>query len=483
MYSYQNIGVSDFTTPTRTIIIHEFAHTFLGGNEFHTSGGNHYGTYTACPFIGLQGGWGLIGGYASSLISCNAYERWRLGWFSKKYNPQQYDIAANGKNSDISKETGEQQFILRDFITTGDAVRIKFPYTDPGASNQYLWLENHQVGKNNKFDFLVYSNSSECRDAGSAGIYSYIQVGRDVIESDNFKDIYPGDETDNLKVVNAKGNWDVELVTAIDTLNCVAWRSVQHSESYYKPNPLSGYVDEQSHFFDPSGTLKKISDKGILEYPGILYRDGIRYENLPYLGDNSDAFTGISVMDIGSNPAPINAVTYYVTQGGKNFKAYKKTNTRHCYLSGLNITMKDLNDGTFNVAIRWDDYAVKNNVRWTGNIILSEQLNLQKGKTILLDQNYTPNQLERDSSSGFFAPLTTLTAKNNSILELGAKAKIVIDNGSSLILEANSRLILQKKSQIILKKNARVVIKQGAVIDYRGGKIRNKSNGKIIKEP
>jgi len=483
MASYQNLGMVELLNMTKTIVIHEFAHSLLGGNDFHTSGGNHYGAFSACPFMGLQGGWGLMGGYGSSLISCNAYERWRLGWLSTEYNPHLFPISANGKSADVTKDMGSQSFILRDFVTTGDAVRIKLPYLDEGASNQYIWLENHQIGLNDKFDYLSFSKTSDCRDPGLPGIYAYLQVGRDKTEGINYNDVFPSDETDNLKVISAKGNWDRDIVSLTDTVNCVAWRSVNYSESCYKPNPLSGYVDEQSHFFDMDSKLNKISDQGVFEFPAIVYRKRIRYDNLPYLGDNYDAFTNGSVMDIGTNPAPVNAVTYYVTQGGKKFKSYKKTNSRNIYLSGLNITMTDLKNGTFNVFIRWDDYHVKNNVRWTGSIVLKEKLILQKGKTILLDQNYTASQLERDSISGFFAPLTTLTAKANSEIVLEPKSKLVIESGSSLILEASSKIILNKKSQILLKKNSRLIIKEGAELIYNGGKVLNKDTGKIIKEP
>ena len=483
MLSFQNLGIYDLQNMSKTIIIHEFVHSLLGGNDFHTSGGNHYGTFSACPFIGLQGGWGLMGGYGSSLISCNAYERWRLGWLSEEYNPHLFPISANGTSADITKDMGPQSFILHDFITTGDAIRIRLPYIDNGASNQYIWLENHQIGLNDKFDYMSFSKTSECRDPGLPGIYAYLQVGRDKIDGTNFNEVFPSNETDNLKVISAKGNWDRELVSTSDTVNCVAWRSVNYSESCFKPNPLSGYVDEQSHFFDMYPNSHKISDQGIFEYPAIVYRKGTRYDNLPYLGDNYDAFTNGSVLDIGSNPAPVNAVTCYVTQGGKKFSIYKKVNSRNTYLTGLSITMNDLRNGTFSVNIRWDDYMVKNNVRWAGNIVLKEKLILQKGKTILLDQSFTPNQLLRDSISGVFAPLTTFTAKANSEIVLEPKSKLVIESGSSLILEASSKLILNKKSQVLLKKNSRLIIKEGAELIYKGGKVINKNNGKIIKEP
>ena len=86
------------------ILVHEFAHALLGNNSFHTSGGNHYGTYSTKTFIGHQSGYGL---FCSGLRSVNGYERWRLGWQSSTNLP--YKIAANGTNSEINQKfTGTQ---------------------------------------------------------------------------------------------------------------------------------------------------------------------------------------------------------------------------------------------------------------------------------------------------------------------------------------------------------------------------------------
>ena len=48
----------------------------------------------------------------------------------------------------MASHAGEKTFTLRDFVTYGDVIRIKLPYKDSEfASNQYIWLENHQSGK------------------------------------------------------------------------------------------------------------------------------------------------------------------------------------------------------------------------------------------------------------------------------------------------------------------------------------------------
>ncbi|MDO9153230.1 MAG: hypothetical protein Q7U47_05905 [Paludibacter sp.] len=209
--TYQCVGSGDFTVWKKNIFTHEYAHFFLGGNEFHTSGGTSANDNNQNTFIGSQWGYGLFNG---GLTSCNGYERWRLGWHGSTNNA--YPIASNNENSDITKFTGEKTFTLRDFVTYGDAIRIKLPYKDSEfASNQYIWLENHQSGKNEKFDEPIYNLADTCRNVAKAGIYSYYQVGKDIIESTDKSKVFPTTEKDNLRIISAEGNYNVITVRTI----------------------------------------------------------------------------------------------------------------------------------------------------------------------------------------------------------------------------------------------------------------------------
>lgn len=102
---------------------------------------------TVMAFLNIQGGYGLMGAANSGLVGCNGYERWRMHW--KHLQSIDYISARNANNvqsvvSDISQEDGNLTFLLRDFVTYGDAVRVKLPYKDSiTSSNQYIWLENH----------------------------------------------------------------------------------------------------------------------------------------------------------------------------------------------------------------------------------------------------------------------------------------------------------------------------------------------------
>ena len=184
----QCVGNGNFYVNPTNIVTHEISHSLFGSNNFHTSGGNHRGNGCTMSFLNIQGGYGLMGAAGSGLVSCNGYERWRMHW----KHPQSADYisardAANTQSvvSDITMEDGNKTFLLRDFVTYGDVVRIKLPYKDSiSSSNQYIWLENHQVGNNNKLDFLQYSNTNQCRPQGMAGIYAYYQVGRDILVPD-----------------------------------------------------------------------------------------------------------------------------------------------------------------------------------------------------------------------------------------------------------------------------------------------------------
>ncbi len=85
-------------------------------------------------------GWGAMGS-TSGIISRNCmlgWEKWYLNWIES--------IQSNGVDSEINSAADLNpagQYILRDFLTTGDVVRIKLPNAN-GERNQYLWLENHQ---------------------------------------------------------------------------------------------------------------------------------------------------------------------------------------------------------------------------------------------------------------------------------------------------------------------------------------------------
>lgn len=106
-------------------------HAFFGGNNWHSGTGAGYHT-----FIGRTEPWGLtsqISGNGMSYSVCG-YDRWFLGW----NNPPDKNLLISAKdpltsnevNTDLNiisnqNSTIDGIYILRDFVTTGDAIRIK----------------------------------------------------------------------------------------------------------------------------------------------------------------------------------------------------------------------------------------------------------------------------------------------------------------------------------------------------------------------
>ena len=137
---------------TQRAEIHELAHNMIGmSNSAHMGGGGPVNVGDLVTLEFNSGGYSLIGSAGSSLVSCNGFERWRLNY--RGPTNSSHAIASNNVNSDISITDGSKTFYLRDFITYGDAIRIKLPYKDIGALDQYIWLENHQIHYNNKEEY------------------------------------------------------------------------------------------------------------------------------------------------------------------------------------------------------------------------------------------------------------------------------------------------------------------------------------------
>ncbi|MDR2084884.1 MAG: hypothetical protein LBP67_07810 [Bacteroidales bacterium] len=454
-----------------SILIHEFAHGLLGGNEFHTSGGNHLGTKSINTFIYKQQGFGLFNS-GNSFRSCNAYERWRLGW--QHPSNTAHRIAAGGKNSDIvSQFSGIQTFYLRDFVTYGDVIRIKLPYKDSEeASNQYIWLENHQVGRNGKldgFNYHFYPNVN-CVPLGTPGIYSYIQVGKDILEGED-SIVFYNRETDNLRMISGEGNYNMEYKNNIN--DCIPW-STRPTFEYLGSNPLSGTNDLTEAIITSNNNLHLFDD---FTFVGNKWKDNILYNQLIWYGDTLDAFTSGTKMDISSNPPPINAYTYYAKYYTANPNVYVKEDnyrdTRKKYLTGLSIKMNyayTLADGTevFKVDIRWDDYDVKENVNWAGDIVLKEELYLLPDKTITFEQNYTVYQTERDNITGVFAPPTLFTCEENSIFCQNSNSHVEVTERSTILLKSGSKYIISEGADLIIKAGCTLEVEDCAILEIKG---------------
>lgn len=492
----QCVGTHDVSLNPTGIVQHEISHSFFGPNSFHTSGGNHRRSGEYMPFLPMQCGYGLMGGSGSTLVSCNGYERWRMHWqHESNRNANDWwivarDIDGNPKNADISKEDGPQTFILRDFVTYGDAVRIKLPYKDSeSSSNQYIWIENHQSGRNNKLDFLQFANESDCRPQQVAGVYAYYQIGRDILSGAN-NDVYYANERDNLRMIPAEGYWDYSYHVAdtVYNIKCINWATHDCYYSRDAENPFCGTHDMEGHFSvsDDEDILSSAMEKPM--WRKCIGR--IQIDSLVGLGDTRDMFCTHTNLNMGTNPSTCNTKTFYnsMTTGRCSYSAHLSRNTQTTYLTGLGIEITPLDDGCYRIDVRWDDYTIANNAIWTGSISLKEKAVLAPKMEIWLRQNLTVAQPMRDSITGLFAKPTVFTCETGSEFVQETGSIVNVEERSTLVIEAGCVYRMEPKSKLKVDRTSRLVVR-GKLIVGSGAKLilRSKSGmfvdgGEVVTE-
>lgn len=274
--------------------IHEFGHYLLGGTDWHL----HTGT------------WGIMAGYwtrGQGVNPANSYERNRLGWI----NIKEYDY--NPTNP----------IPLGDYITTGDALRIAIPNTNP---QQYYYLENHQ--RISSFDHIDQTS-------GGQGLYVLYQSG-----TTNY----------GLAFYNAEGkaDWSIDHYTTFPGSNTTVPVFRKGPQ-----DPTGGSFDSQSFTYtDPNTGLQKST--GIQAYTV----NGTDYFNLLFRGNGKNEMKPgyVDVYSPWSNP-PLNNVSFQVVSnnGQLEIKQYVESGTLTDVppAKPQNLTV-GLNPGDSHVKLQWD---------------------------------------------------------------------------------------------------------------------------------
>ena len=151
----------------------------------------------------------MMGAANSSLLTACAWDRDRLGWYTKEAANKIHavDPAGHELNGDIDPLSGDTGFyVLRDFVTTGDALHIRMPFIPEDEHPQWLWLENHQTeSRNHCTTDRFHFEENPCVKKAVPGIYAAMQVDRANKTGTN---IYGG-YADYLRPVGANGNYDL----------------------------------------------------------------------------------------------------------------------------------------------------------------------------------------------------------------------------------------------------------------------------------
>ena len=439
------------------VFFHELAHTLY--NLPHLWGTNGtVGEYFYRPSVG----WGATSSAGLFQIP-SAWETWFLG-----YNELLADIKGpeDIKNGNV--------FELSDYLTTGDAVRIKLPFSD----NQYLWLEYHAI--EHPFDRHIWSGQKIGNDEialPAKGVYAYLEQVSDR------HDKIPGvlsQHCNAIKPINAAGNFDYEYLDELPEKN--AWGNKLYKFKKNRENPISG----TNPFFYFRADFNK---------DGLIGLDknynGARNEAEPIMCEavSSDSFANLyNCFGVYNQRQPDRVASF---QAGDNlglnsnpllctFAKYndKMGQMEAVYLCGLQVKFLKSSPNTAKISITFGETLVDRNARWTGNIMLPNistdslvDLEISRGKEILLDKSGTANRHLITSYDDFISP-TKLLVKSDAYILLKKGSRIIIDKGASLEFESGAKLIMERKSKIIVKKGGELKLNKAIIHKERKAEIK-----------
>ncbi|CAN5355315.1 hypothetical protein BH10BAC1_BH10BAC1_00580 [soil metagenome] len=502
----------------------EFMHAIFGHNNFHIGGGAGNGTYMFDNSFVYSTNQGF-----TSNIACG-WDRNFLDWKGSRVYPiSATDLSGIETPSDISIDISPNTtyYVLRDFATVGDAVRIRLPhfnnnllsYDLTDKKNQYLWIENHQLI--NEFDKNV--EPTNC-SSWVPGIYCYIQTGKDLISG---PDIYclgcpdgkPNTLNDWLFPLPAEGRWDYyyDVVERNQNGQVCQWgnRSIPYS-TYFpdgstKPNPFTGFSDLWGHIDTDSDLSRSPPDLSNTPPDGRIMpsdKDGDHWQpwfqkwngtpsgldasvpaNIPMWGDEFDAFTGNGQkISIGTNPSSAPVLT--LIEGGTVPQSY---DNRSIHLNNLSVEIINndyygggIGNQAYLIKVSWQDKAIPNDVRWCGNIILENESNdpfarnmeidLFPNKIITIDKGLSPVKLnENTPGSGDFSDPSFLHLLNGTITTLQFDSQIDVINGSTFHVQAGANLIIGPNASVNIDATSFICIEDGANVVFQ-----DPSTSKII---
>lgn len=475
------------------ILKHEFNHMLVGGNNFHSGGGNSPSFVS--HFICLQGGWGIMGAGASSLLSCNGWDRDRMGWLPEgaTHRVRARDLAGREVNADLDPLAGDTGlFVLRDFVTSGDALRIRMPFIPDDEFPQWIWVENHQGYPRNgsPTDRFHWEDAGDCIDPIQPGLFMFMQVGRDERVGSN---IYGG-HADHLRPIPANGSFDFYLRG--DTLrdDCpFRGSSAIYVRDPKLANPLTGNHEQELVVHDPKRT-GKLQRSVHYEPRARAARGGGVEADAVFYGRPEHAFRmhGTRKLGMGTNPSSANMTTL-VSSNTRDTHQRGKPNVRAVYLNGISVEMLDMAaNGDVTVRVATGDSRIEEHVRWCGDSIVlnplqgpgGHSLQLMPGRRMLLDRSRTPTRIdapeEAHGRTWFSAP-TRFTVEQGARMRLERKSTLHMVHGSELHLMPGATLDLDPKARLRIDRGSRIVVGAGSTLNGKASVLRKaRRQGRIV---
>lgn len=439
------------------LFIHEVAHSVFNCPHYA------YANSIVGKYFYGQVGWGMMSLGFGAFGSALGWERWYLDWI---------DLESNGVNSDIEDEGDlptNGEFILRDFITTGDVIRIKIP--NGTGKNQYLWLENH-IGTS-IFDDRGWTNDgcSNPLPSSPEGLVAYIES---INDDKGVQDIIVIG-ANAIKYIHPNGNSDYSFGSSSSP--CNLWGNLIYDLTEGQENPISGqnraelirsdlnnnneiYVHE--HY---NSTSPKNEQHWVTKRDGNYTYDFIGYEINFEIGQK---------LGMATNPALTNR------------PIYDKSNNQLSpfYLNGISVSiLQEYSNGNIKIKVEYNDVDIEDDIRWAGTIYLPDitgnsnaDVNILTGNTLLIDKSQTANR--HTKVNGEFINPTEFYCQDNSLFKLNSSSTLIIDNESSFVLESGSELEVNDGAVVYIKAGAEFEVRNGATVTVKGdGKIIVECNG------
>ncbi len=399
-----NSGAEFFPRHFR-LLKHELAHYFTLDHYAGLNG--FYG-----PDFTNHGAWGLAAAHGSSSICVNSWDRDKLGW------------ARFLVNTDAST-AGDTVIVLHDFITTGEAARIKLPY----VNGEYFLLEYH----NN-------TGWYDAVDGTQNGLYILHQSGQ---------------PENHLDMEEADGRWDFIVSDSIEF-----WEGCCGKQPMVKrldQNPFLGFGDH-----DDLRMLKyENRDDAVLTQENMQRALAFVIEGEEHIircnGDGKDGFTnekGRNIFNIATNPS--------TASNGVKLRSLITV------LNGISVKVVSMEKDCVTVQIRYHYFHVDQDVRWTGDIMLYDHLVIGRGKQLLLNQSVNFNRMYKQR------PRTTFMVNESGTITIEKNARLILDEHSTLVLAGKAKIYLKEGAKLIVKNGSRIIgdsshiIKaKGAVVVYR----------------